>query len=291
MNPVSTPTRAPTCPSTTRRRKSAATPVSRPAGPAPRDGDSAETLVLEDAYVRGLERADSADVLFYRAERFDDPPDYFVAGTRPRRPRPGDRDQPLHRRGGVGPRGTGRLRERIGSRPPVRPPLPANYEEGGAVPHDRVHLRDPLPGRCTSSRSPASGTTTTTRPGPSTGYAVLLPGHRVPGAGSGRECAGVRARGGGEGRRDGGDGPGRGRAHRALVGRLPGDVPAHPDRHLRGFRGRRAAHRLRELHGPVALEPGHRRTEPLGDRAGAHGGAVLGGPGRAPPEFADPRGA
>ncbi len=45
-----------------------------------RDEDSAETLVLEDAYVGALERADSADVLFYRAERFDDPPDYFVAG-------------------------------------------------------------------------------------------------------------------------------------------------------------------------------------------------------------------
>lgn len=45
-----------------------------------RDGVSAETLVLEDAYVGGLERADSADVLFYRAERFNDPPDYFVAG-------------------------------------------------------------------------------------------------------------------------------------------------------------------------------------------------------------------
>ncbi|WP_419166105.1 prolyl oligopeptidase family serine peptidase [Candidatus Palauibacter sp.] len=45
-----------------------------------RDRDSAETLVLEDASVGGLERADSADVLFYRAERFDDPPDFFVAG-------------------------------------------------------------------------------------------------------------------------------------------------------------------------------------------------------------------
>ena len=44
-------------------------------------GDLAESLILRDAYVRGLSRADSADVLFYRAERFDDPPDYFVAGA------------------------------------------------------------------------------------------------------------------------------------------------------------------------------------------------------------------
>ena len=43
------------------------------------EGDSAETLVLQDAYVVGLERADSADVLLYRAERFDDPPDLFAA--------------------------------------------------------------------------------------------------------------------------------------------------------------------------------------------------------------------
>ena len=40
----------------------------------------AETLILEDAFVGGLVRADSADVLLYGAERFDDPPDYFVAG-------------------------------------------------------------------------------------------------------------------------------------------------------------------------------------------------------------------
>ena len=45
-----------------------------------RDRDSAEILVLQDAYVGGLVHADSADVLLYSAERFDDPPDLFVAG-------------------------------------------------------------------------------------------------------------------------------------------------------------------------------------------------------------------
>ncbi|MDE0075519.1 MAG: prolyl oligopeptidase family serine peptidase [Gammaproteobacteria bacterium] len=39
-----------------------------------------ETLVFEDALVGGLARADSADILLYRAEAFDDPPDYFVGG-------------------------------------------------------------------------------------------------------------------------------------------------------------------------------------------------------------------
>ena len=43
-------------------------------------GGPAETLVLEDWLVEGLTRADSADVLLYRAMAFDDPPDYFVAG-------------------------------------------------------------------------------------------------------------------------------------------------------------------------------------------------------------------
>ena len=44
------------------------------------DRDLAETLILEDARVGGLTLADSADVLIYRSERFDDPPDYFAAG-------------------------------------------------------------------------------------------------------------------------------------------------------------------------------------------------------------------
>ena len=39
-----------------------------------------ETLLFEDALVSGLARADSAGILLYRAEAFDDPPDYFVGG-------------------------------------------------------------------------------------------------------------------------------------------------------------------------------------------------------------------
>ena len=45
-----------------------------------RGWNSAETLILEDAGVFGLTRADSADVMLYRTAAFDDPPDYFVAG-------------------------------------------------------------------------------------------------------------------------------------------------------------------------------------------------------------------
>ena len=42
-----------------------------------------ETLVFEDALAGGLARADSADILLYRAEAFDDPPDYFVGPSDP----------------------------------------------------------------------------------------------------------------------------------------------------------------------------------------------------------------
>ena len=42
--------------------------------------ETSETLLMEDALLGGLVRADSADVILYRAERFDDPPDYFAAG-------------------------------------------------------------------------------------------------------------------------------------------------------------------------------------------------------------------
>ena len=45
-----------------------------------RGWDSAETLLLEDANIFGLARADSADVMVYRSQAFDDPPDLFVAG-------------------------------------------------------------------------------------------------------------------------------------------------------------------------------------------------------------------
>ena len=42
--------------------------------------ETAETLILEDASVYISTRADSAEVMLYRSEAFDDPPDLFVAG-------------------------------------------------------------------------------------------------------------------------------------------------------------------------------------------------------------------
>ena len=45
-----------------------------------RGWESAETLILDDANISGLTRADSADVMMYRSQAVDDPPDLFVAG-------------------------------------------------------------------------------------------------------------------------------------------------------------------------------------------------------------------
>ncbi|MYI46111.1 MAG: prolyl oligopeptidase family serine peptidase, partial [Gemmatimonadetes bacterium] len=45
-----------------------------------RGWESAETLLMEDAWPLGLTRADSADVMMYQSQAFDDPTDLFVAG-------------------------------------------------------------------------------------------------------------------------------------------------------------------------------------------------------------------
>lgn len=43
------------------------------------DGDT-QTLLLDDAYVSALVKADSVEVFAFRSMAFDDPPDYFLAG-------------------------------------------------------------------------------------------------------------------------------------------------------------------------------------------------------------------
>ena len=46
-----------------------------------RDSGAAETLILEDAFLSGLVRADSTETMMYTAQSFADPPDLFVAGA------------------------------------------------------------------------------------------------------------------------------------------------------------------------------------------------------------------
>ena len=51
-----------------------------PGQPGAPDRSKAEALVLRDAFVGSLARADSAGIMLYSEERFDDPPDLFTAG-------------------------------------------------------------------------------------------------------------------------------------------------------------------------------------------------------------------
>ena len=255
-----------------------------------RDRSLAETLILEDRYVGGLARADSTDVMMFEAMAFDEPRNAFVAGSDLAGP---TRATDLNAFIDEVAWGRAELVDFVseGGRDLQFVLLrPANHEEGSAVP-TIVYTYEMLSPQMHFFRVPSERDYYNYTAWTQQGYAVLLPDIVYTGAGSGHQRARVCASGGGEGRRDGRDGPGRGRADRALVGRVSGDVPAHADGHLRGLGGGCAAHGLRQLHGPAALEPGDRRAEPLGDRTGADGGALLGGSRGTPPEFADPRGA
>ena len=139
-----------------------------------RDRDSAETLVLEDGYVGGLVRADSADVLFYRDERFDDPPDYFVAGPDLADPAPVTGINPFIDEVAWGRAELVDFVSESGRELQFVLLLPANYEEGRAVPtivytyeilSPQMHLF-----RVPSERDYYNYTAWTQH-----GYAVLLP--------------------------------------------------------------------------------------------------------------------
>ena len=202
-------------------------------------GGPAETLVLEDRLVEGLTRADSADVLLHRSQAFDDPPDYFVAG-----PDLSDAVQVTD----VNPFiaevawGSAELVDFVseGGRDLQAVVLyPAGYEAGQAVPtivytYEMLSPQDaPLPGPQRARLLQLHGVDPARVRGASAR-------HRVPGARPRGERAGVGAGRGRQGGRHGDHRPGRGRAHRALLGGLSGHLPADPNRHLRGLGGRRA---------------------------------------------------
>ena len=98
------------------------------------DRNLAETLILEDARLIALTRADSADVLFYRAERFDDPPDYFVAGPDLADPTRVTRINPFIDEVAWGRAELVDFTSESGRDLQFVLLLPANYEDGRAVP-------------------------------------------------------------------------------------------------------------------------------------------------------------
>lgn len=136
--------------------------------------ESAETLILEDAYMAGLTRADSAQVMVYRSETFDDPPDYFVAG-------PGLKD-PVQVTG-INPFidevawGRAELVEFVsesGRDLQFVLLLPANHEEGRAVP-TIVYTYEMLSPQMHFFRTPSERSYYNFSVWTQHGYAVLLP--------------------------------------------------------------------------------------------------------------------
>ena len=139
-----------------------------------RGWEMAETLVLQDAYVGGLVRADSADVLLYSAERFDDPPDLFAAGPDLADPAQVTEINPFVDEVAWGRAELVDFVSESGRDLQFVLLLPANYEEGSAVPtivytyeilSPQMHLF-----RVPSERDYYNYTAWTQH-----GYAVLLP--------------------------------------------------------------------------------------------------------------------
>ena len=138
------------------------------------DRDLAETLILEDARVGGLTLADSADVLIYRSERFDDPPDYFAAG-----PDLADAARVTRINPFIDEVAWGRAQlvdfvSESGRDLQFVLLLPANYEEGRAVP-TIVYTYEILSPQMHFFRVPSERDYYNTTAWTQHGYAVLLP--------------------------------------------------------------------------------------------------------------------
>ena len=138
------------------------------------DGDSAETLILEEARVGGLTRADSADVLLYRSERFDDPPDYFAAGPDIAGPAQVTRINPFIDEVAWGRAELVDFVSESGRDLQFVLLLPANYEEGRAVP-TIVYTYEILSPQMHFFRVPSERDYYNYAAWTQHGYAVLLP--------------------------------------------------------------------------------------------------------------------
>ena len=250
----------------------------------------AETLVFEDRLVNGLARADSADVLLYRAQAFDDPPDYFVGGADL-----ADAVQVTDINPFIAEVAWGRAElvdfTSEGGRDLQAVLLhPVGYEAGQAVP-TIVYTYEMLSPGMHRFSPPSERDYYNFAAWTQHGYAVLLPDivyrARDPGVSALESVRAAVARVVDMGVAD----PDAVGLIGALLGRLPGDLPSHPDRHLRRLGGGCAAHRFRELHGGHPLEPGNTGGRPLGDGSGPDGGAVLGRSRGAQAQLACPRGA
>ena len=251
--------------------------------------ETAETLILEDASVYISTRADSAEVMLYRSEAFDDPPDLFVAGPDLAGATQVTEINPFISEVAWGRAELADFVSESGRDLQFALLYPANHQPGQRVP-TIVYTYEILAPSMHSFRVPTELDYYNYTAWTQHGYAVLLPDivytAREPGVSAIESVRAAVAKAVEMGVAD----PDAGGPDRPFVGGVPGHLPAHPHRYLRGFGGGRAPYQFRQLHGPDPLEQRRGRTEPLGDRPGPHGGAVLGGPGGAPPQFTDSRG-
>ncbi len=139
-----------------------------------REGDSAETLILQDAYVTGLGRADSTDVMMFESMAFDDPRDLFVAG-----PDLADAVQVTELNPFIDEVAWGRAElvdfvSEGGRELQFVLLLPANHEEGSAVP-TIVYTYEILSPQMHFFRTPSERDYYNYTAWTQNGYAVLLP--------------------------------------------------------------------------------------------------------------------
>ncbi len=135
---------------------------------------SAEVLVLEDAFVGGLVRADSADVMLYRSEAFDDPPDYFTAGPDLADPVQATRINPFIDEVAWGRAELVDFVSESGRDLQFVLLLPANHEEGRAVP-TIVYTYEILSPQMHFFRTPSERSYYNFTAWTQHGYAVLMP--------------------------------------------------------------------------------------------------------------------
>ena len=113
-------------------------------------GEDLRTLVRDDAaygsFVAGVMKAEDANVYAFRRERFDDSPDYFVAGSDLSEPRQVTRTNPFQEDYAWGHTQLIDYENEWGR--PLQGALvyPADYEPGADLSHDRLPLRAVVPG-------------------------------------------------------------------------------------------------------------------------------------------------
>jgi hypothetical protein len=243
-----------------------------------------ERLVYDDARILRLMRADSAEVLAFTRERFNDAPDWFVGGPLLRDPRQISAFNAFQSSYAWG------KSEVVDFTSATERPLqaalyyPANYDPSRKYPMI-VYTYELLSQNVHQYPVPSERSYYNTAVWTANGYFVLQPDIVFRGRDPGisvldavvpavKTIIAAWTRG-----------LGARRARGPFMGRIRGRVPSYEDTHLCRFGRRRSDHELPELSGRHSLDARHCRDGSLGDGPGAHGRPVLGRHGRLPAQL------